>query len=180
MKKSIVLLSVLFAGLSANAQTDVATARSSALNSTVNYTAVLTNGSELGPIRYMQDETAGIAAYGSPITGAGRGDSVTVTGTLIEFAGLLEVSPVSNYVNHGPAVIQPTALQVPITSAGEPLEGQLLEFQNVTFVETGNFSAANANYNITDGTNTLQVRVLGKTDIAGTPIPTGPISITGV
>ena len=108
MKKVLfIVASILFAaGL--NAQTDVADARTFGIGQTITVTGVVTNGDELGQIRYMQDNTAGIAGYGGPVTGAVRGDSVTITGPLIEFSGLLEVSTVASMVNHGQAVVQPT------------------------------------------------------------------------
>ena len=180
MKKVLIsAFALLVAGFSFS-QTDVADARTYSLGSTVTVTAVATNGSELGSIRYMQDNTAGIAGYGGPITGVNRYDSITVTGPLIEFAGLLEISTVTNVVNHGPATVIPTPLQVPLTSVNEPLESQLIQIDNVTFVQTGNFATGNGTYQVTDGTNTLDVRINGTTDIDGTPIPTGPVSIVGL
>jgi len=128
----------------------------------------------------MQDGTAGIAGYGGPITGASRYDSVTVTGPLVDFNGLLEISTVTNIVNHGPAVNTQVPIQIPITSANETLESQLVELQNVTFVQTGNFAAGNSTVQVTDGTNTLDVRINGTTNIDGTAIPTGPVTITGL
>ena len=164
------------------AQTDVADARTYGIGQTVTVSAVATNGDELGIIRYMQDGSAGIAGYrplvNSPVL-VNRGDSITVTGPLIEFAGLLEISTVTNVVNHGPAIIPIVPLQIPITSAGESIESQLIEIQNVTFIETGNF-AGNVTYTITDGVNNLDVRVNTGIDLVGTAIPTGPISITGL
>ncbi len=181
MKKIIVLIAALIS-VTSYGQTDVATARASALGSTVNYTAIATNGSELGPIRYMQDGTGGIAAYGTstPLGNVLRGDSVTITGPLIEFSGLLEVSPATVVTNHGQAVIQPVPLQVPITSINESIESQLVVLENVTFVQTGMFSGTSATVQVTDGVNTMDIRVNGTTDIAGTAIPTGPVSITGL
>jgi endonuclease I len=177
MKKIILSLFVLTC-LSSIGQTDIADARTYALGQTITISGIATNGSELGPIRYIQDGTAGMAAYGTSLNGIQRGDSLTVTGTLIEFSGLLEISPVTSVTDHGPAVVQPTALQIPITSAAETLESELVQIQNVTFVQSGNF-AGNTTYQITDGSNTLDVRVNTGTNLVGTAIPSGPISITG-
>lgn len=179
MKKVLLILTTISCAFALNAQTNIADARTFGIGQTVTVTGVATNGAELGSIRYMQDATAGIAAYGGPITGVNRGDSITVTGPLIEFSGLLEVSIVTNVVNHGQAIVQPVPLQIPISSTGESLESQLIEIQNVTFVETGNF-AGNTTYTITDGANNLDVRVNGGTNLVGTAIPTGPIIITGL
>lgn len=178
MKRIFLALTAILAIGSVNGQTSIADARTYAIGSTVTVTGIATNGSELGSIRYMQDATAGIAGYGGPITGVSRGDSITVTGPLIEFSGLLEISTVTNVVNHGQAVIPPAPLQIPITSANESLESQLVEIQNVTFVQSGNF-AGNTTYQITDGSNTLDVRVNNGTNLVGTPIPAGTITIRG-
>lgn len=178
MKKIGLLIVAIAGSFGTFAQTDIADARTYGLGQTVTVTGIATNGSELGSIRYMQDGSAGIAAYGGPITGVANGDSITVTGPLTEFSGLLEISIVQSVVNHGPAVNYPAALQIPITSAAETLESELVEIQNVTFVQTGSF-AGNTTYQITDGTNTLDVRVNNGTNIVGTAIPTGPVTITG-
>ena len=179
MKNFIILSISVFFSTVLNAQVDIADARTYAIGQTVTITGVAQNGSELGSIRYIQDASAGLAGYGGPITGVSRGDSVTVTGPLIEFSGLLEISTVTNVVNHGPATVVPAALQIPITSAGEALESQLIQIQNVTFVQSGNF-AGNTTYQITDGANNLDVRVNSGTNLVGTAIPAGPISITGL
>jgi hypothetical protein len=175
----IVLFIVAVAGAFVSlAQQNIADARTFGIGQTVTISGIATNGSELGPIRYVQDATAGLACYGGPITGVNEGDSVTVTGPLIEFSGLLEISIVDNVVIHNQAVNYPAPLQIPITSASEALESQLVEIQNVTFVQSGNF-AGNTTYQITDGTNQLDVRVNSGTNLVGTAIPSGPITITG-
>ena len=180
MKKIVLLFSLFTCSFGTMAQTDILDSRSYGIGQTVTVSGVVTNGSELGSIRYMQDGTAGIAGYGGPITGASRYDSVTVTGPLVDFNGLLEISTVTNIVNHGPAVNTQVPIQIPITSANETLESQLVELQNVTFVQTGNFAAGNSTVQVTDGTNTLDVRINGTTNIDGTAIPTGPVTITGL
>lgn len=179
MKKTLLLGLFASFGMMASAQTDIADARTYGIGQTITVTGIATNGSELGSIRYMQDGTAGIAAYGGAMSGVSRGDSITVTGPLIEFSGLLEISPAGTVVNHGAAVNPPAALQIPITSAVEALESELMQVDNVTFVQTGNFAGGSSTYQITDGTNTLDVRVNGSTNIAGTPIPTGPVTVFG-
>ncbi len=180
MKKIGLILSALTLTFGLSAQVDVADARTYGINQTVTVSAIATNGSELGNIRYMQDNSAGIAGYGSSLSGVNRGDSITITGEIDDFSGLMEISPITNVVNHGQAVIQPTPLQIPIPTVGEPLESQLVEIQNLTFVQTGAFATGNSTVQVTDGVNTLDVRINGSTAIAGTSIPTGPITLTGL
>ena len=57
-------------------------ARTQAINATVTVKGIVTNGSEFGDIRYIQDGTGGIGVY-NPDLGANvvRGDSIQVTGS---------------------------------------------------------------------------------------------------
>ena len=68
-------------------------ARSMAIGETVTVKGIITNGDELGTIRYMQDETAGIAVFsfdfGDVVL---EGDSVVVTGQLDSFSNLLQIT----------------------------------------------------------------------------------------
>lgn len=177
MTKGILSFFALFTVLSLKAQT-ISQVRNLGIGQTVTVTGVATNGSELGNIRYIQDGTAGIACYGSIVSSVQRGDSITATGVLFDFSGLLELSPTSNVINHGPGVL-PLAQTIPFSSATETLEAQLVRFDNVTFVQTGNFATGNSTVQVSNGTATFDVRVNGSTNIDGTAIPTGPISIVG-
>lgn len=175
----------LFAVTSASAQViSIATARTTSLGQTVTVKGVVTNGSELGGIRYLQDGTGGIAAFGGSVNTIFRNDSITVTGPLTEFNGLLEIGTGQagghpTYQNHGPATVIPQPLVVPINAVGESIEGQLITINNVTFTSTGNFSG-NTTYQITNGSVTLDVRNNTGTTLTGTAIPTGTVSITGI
>ena len=177
MKKQLLFLS-LSISLMSQAQT-ISNIRNLSIGTTVTVRGVVSNGSELGAIRYIQDETAGIACYGTSLSSIAVGDSITATGVLFDFSGLLELSPTSSFINHGP-VSPNTPLIIPITSANELLEAQLIRFENVTFVQTGTFATGNSTVQITNGTNTFDVRVNGSTNIDGTAIPTGPVTITGL
>lgn len=179
MKKLALQLALLVIGQQALAQT-IAQVRNLGIGQTVTITGVVTNGSELGPIRYLQDATAGIACYGTNLNTIQKGDSITATGVLFEFSGLLELSPTNSFTNHGQAVVQPIPLIIPIPSAGESLEGQLVRLDNVNFIQTGNFASGNSTVQVFDGSNTLDVRINGTTNIDGSAIPSGPISIIGL
>ena len=178
MTKGILSFFALFTVLSFKAQT-ISQVRNLGIGQTVTVTGVVTNGSELGSIRYLQDGTAGIACYGSSLSSIQRGDSITATGVLFDFSGLLELSPTNSFINHGPAVL-PQAQIIPFSSANESLEAQLVRFDNVTFVQTGNFATGNSTVQVIAGTTTFDVRINGSTNIDGTAIPTGPISIVGL
>ena len=177
MKKTLTLL-LLSLSPFCFSQT-IAEARNQSIGQTVTINGVATNGGELGAIRYIQDATAALPAYGNNLSSIQRGDSVSVTGVMFEFSGLLELSPTTSYTILGQGTI-PEPLLIPITSANEDLEAQLVRFDNVSFVQSGFFSNGSSTVQITDGTNTLDVRVNGSTNIDGSEIPDGPISIVGL
>ena len=175
MRKSILTGFVAFASLFASAQS-ISDIRNLGIGQTVTVSGVVTNGSELGNIRYIQDGTAAIPAFGNNLSSVQRGDSITATGVLFDFSGLLEISPTSSFVNHGPATL-PTPLIVPLSAINESLEAQLVRVDNVTFTTTGNLATGNSTVQITDGVTTMDVRINGSTNIDGTAIPTGPQTI---
>lgn len=177
MKKGILSALAFFAVFSGKAQ-NISQVRNLGIGQTVTVTGVATNGSELGNIRYIQDGSAGIACYGSSLSSVQRGDSITATGVLFDFSGLLELSPTNSFVNHGAGVL-PQAQTIPFSSGTEALESQLVRFDNVTFVQTGTFATGNSTVQVSNGTATFDVRINGSTNIDGTAIPTGPISIIG-
>jgi len=177
MKKIFTLVAAI-STLTLGAQT-IQQVRNMSIGATVTVKGVVSNGTELGSIRYLQDGTAGIAIYGNTLSSLTTGDSVTATGVLFDFSGLLELSPTTSFTDHGP--VTPNVPQViPITSAGEALEAQLVRIENVTFVQSGNFAAGNSTVQITNGANTLDVRINGSTNIDGSAIPAGPVTIIGL
>lgn len=176
MNKLWILACATLASLSVKAQATIADARNYAIGQTVTIKGVVTNGSELGPIRYVQDATGGLPAYGTNLNSVSRGDSITVTGVLYDYQGLLELSPTNSFTNHG-AVTLPTPQVVPLSVISESIEAKLVRVDNVTFTTTGTFATGNSTVQITDGTTTMDVRINGTTNIDGTAIPTGPVSI---
>lgn len=161
-----------------SAQNNIADARTFGVGQTVTVRGVATNGSEFGSYRYIQDGSAGIVVFGNSLSGVQRYDSITVTGTLTDFSGLLEIAPVSNVVNHGPAVTQPSPISISILTASENLESQLIKLSNVTFIQTGSFTG-NTTYQVTDGVNNFEVRILSGTNLVGTTIPLDPVTLYG-
>ena len=82
-----------------------APANNNVLGTAVTVRGVVTNGPELGIVRYLQDGTAGIAAYAGTTSPAAvqaalaavrPGDSLVVTGNLRNFNSLLELDPVTS------------------------------------------------------------------------------------
>ena len=178
MKKLLLLVFGIVSSFDYYSQT-IADARNQGIGQTVTVTGVSLNGAELGAIRYIQDGTAAIPAYGNNLSSIQRGDSVTATGVLFDFSGLLEISPTNSFTILGSGTL-PNPQLIPITSVNEDIEAELVRIDNVTFVQSGTFATGNSTVQITDGTNTLDVRINGSTNIDGTSIPTGAVSIVAM
>jgi len=180
MKNIFLLCAAIFCQTSVFAQMDIATARQQAENSEVTISGVVTNGDELGsPIRYIEDGTAGIAIYDPENTeGVNRGDSITVTGILVDYNGLLEIQPVSNLINHGngysitPQTITPNSI-------GEETESELVSIENVVFENSGQlFSVGIHNFSV--GGQNGMIYVKADCDIENTLIPSCPVKLTAI
>ena len=96
LKTNLALMALVFAA-QAVAQDNILDVRENySIGQTVTVTGVVTSDDNLGSVRYLQDATAGIAIYpGQDWTAWSAtpqiGDSLTVTGEITEYNGLLEV-----------------------------------------------------------------------------------------
>ncbi len=181
---TFLLLAVMGLSAAVQAQTPItiAAARALPLGTNVTVKGIVTNGPELGVIRYIQDNTAGIGVYDfSAASGINIGDSILVSGPLISFNQLLEISPTTSLtiLNSG----NPLPAPITLTAAAgftEAYEGRLVRIPACTFASSGAFSSSAANYNITDATGAGVVRINATTEIAGTAIPSEPVDIIGI
>ncbi len=165
----------------ANAQTiSIAEARSTALQTEVTISGVATHGPELGIIRYIQDGTAGIAAYGAITETVLRGDSVTITGILKDYNGLLELDPISNLVNHGAAINLVEAEEFSLGNIGESTEGKLVSLSNIVFQDGGGTFSANTEYTITNAGQDGNIYVRTGHPLVGELIPVGTVNLTAI
>lgn len=184
MKKNLLSIFLcLFILTAAQAQVPISTARSMPNGSTVTVRGVVTNGSELGTIRYLQDPTGGIAAYSTSLGTVQRGDSVEISGTIDIYNNLIEINPVSSFTNISSGNVLPAPFEVNmLTGYSETYESRLVRFNNSSFISVGSFSAsADVNYDATDGSvSSAQVRSIHTSNIAGTPIPNTPLDIIGI
>ena len=183
MTRLLLALSLLISFAQAHSQViTIAEARTKPNGSTVTVRGIVTNEDELGTIRYLQDGTGGLAAYSSSMSNVQRGDSVEVTGVVAPYNNLFEITPVNSFsvITSGNPVPAPKLLTM-AQGYVEAYEGQLVRFNNSTFISTGNFQTASANYDATDGSLvSAEVRINSTSNIAGTPIPGGAIDIIGI
>ena len=183
MKKFLFILFASFLSLASQAQViSIATARARDTGTVVTVTGIVTNGSELGAIRYFQDKTGGLSAFGG-LDAVKRGDSIIVTGKLIAFRNLLELSPVSSVQVISSNNPSPAPKVLTFGQIADSLEGQLVTYQDVNFRQTGNFAAA-VNYDVQIGavtTPSTQVRVSSPCPtLVGFLIPTNTVTVTGI
>ncbi|MBE3570065.1 MAG: chitobiase/beta-hexosaminidase C-terminal domain-containing protein [Bacillales bacterium] len=124
----------------------IADARKQAIGTQVITTGIVT--AVLKNTVYIQDETAGIALYGSGLN-VQRGDKVRVKGTIADFNTLLEINVQASDVQ---VIGQETVPQPQVLTADqlrEDKEGMLVSVNNVT-VESfsgGNYTAKDGNGN---------------------------------
>jgi phosphatidylserine/phosphatidylglycerophosphate/cardiolipin synthase-like enzyme len=181
--KRLLLLAVFFAAVCLDATAQVITisaARAMPLNSTVTVKGIVTNGSELGVIRYIEDGTAGIGVYSSTMTSVSRGDSVTVTGTLMDFNNLLEISPVSSFTVNSTGNTLPNPQVLTPSQLGENNEGELVQINNVVFANAGNSFAGNTTYNFTASSQSGSIFVRNGSPLVGQLIPSGQVTLIGI
>ncbi|MGM0479751.1 MAG: endonuclease [Bacteroidota bacterium] len=181
MSKKIMFLSALLSFSTLFGQINIQDARDNySVGQTVTIVGVAADDGELGPIRYIQDTSGGLPAYGgTQIGNVNRGDSVMVTGELKDFNGLLEIDPISNITFEGTGN-QIDPWEIPITSFGESYEGRLVQIDDVTFDDAGGTFAAGTNYVFTDGTNDGELRINANSNLVGTTIPSGAQTVVGL
>jgi len=181
-KAALLLITIIIIPNLTKAQTDIADARTFSLGATVTVSGIVTSGSELGVIRYIEDGSAGIACYpgsGSVTFTPNRGDSITVTGTLKDYNGLLEIDPITAFTTNSTGNTLPTPLVVTPNQIGESTEGELIQVNSAVFNEgCGNF-AGNAKYSFSSNGEWGDIYVRTGSDIVGALIPVGQVTLIG-
>jgi phosphatidylserine/phosphatidylglycerophosphate/cardiolipin synthase-like enzyme len=180
MKKLVLsIICLVVIGLQGFSQTTIAEARAMPVGSTVTIRGIITNGDELGLIRYIQDGTAGIAAYSSSMSNTARFDSVVVTGVTKNYNQLLELDPVTSVQQisqkplPAPIILTPSQMK-------EQYEAMLVKMVAVTFTNGGGVFAGNTNYNVTANGQTCQVRINNSSNLVGQIIPADEVTIIGI
>lgn len=109
-----------------------------------------------------------------------EGDEITVTGALENYNGLAEIVASEIKLNStGNTLITP----VDVSVLDESTESQFIRMTDWTFVDPTQWLGDGSSFNvdITDGTNTFQMRVDNDTELSSMPIPTGDIfNFTGI
>ncbi|MBS1546210.1 MAG: T9SS type A sorting domain-containing protein [Bacteroidetes bacterium] len=180
--KTAALLALCSMGVfSVTAQT-VADARAAAIGSTVTVTGVVTSGPSLGSVRYLQDGTAGIAVFpgsgSAPGFNAMPGDDLTLTGTLTNYNGLLEITPITAFTVNSNGNALPAPQVISPDELAEPVESRIVQVQGVYFQGSGVFTAGT--WTVQAGTQSANVYLRSGHPLIGTPVPAGPVDVAGI
>lgn len=130
----------------------------------------------------IDEDNDGIGLYyGSDDLGytVNEGDEVIVNGTIGQYNGLLQIAPQQiTLVSSGNTLVEPTL----VTELNEETESQLVRMENVTLVDAAAWTNSGSGFNVevTDGTNTITVRIDADVNIYGMNPPTGTFSVTGI
>ena len=131
----------------------------------------------------VHDGTEGLGTYSSVATVASyvvtEGDEVRIVGSIGHFNGLLQM-----YVDSVTVLSTGNATQTPtvVTALGESTESELVKFENMTMVDPTQWGSGSSGYNIdiTNGTDTIVMRIDADVDLYGAPAPTGMFDVVGI
>ncbi len=163
---------------------------------TFTITGIITSTNQFGSSGpgSIQDETGGVALYGSGyFSKMNIGDSVIISGNLSNYNGLAEMNYFTGCTinvissNHpvDPEVVTLSQIMNQSWNGVEEYESKLVRINNVTISGTGNFNGGTSgyNYDISDPSGTLSqgLRIDNNaTTIIGTPIPSGKVDLIGI
>jgi hypothetical protein len=171
----------------------ITAARAAGPGATVTIRGTVTNGPELGQLRFVQDKMAGLAVFSTTNTALHAlvpGDSVQITGTLKNYNGLLEMDPVASVtkVASGRPV---TIVEVPAaemnTVFDDAYEGRLVRIKGVSSLGTAAGTPAetfkgNTNYLLNGQKNNpvrIHVASTGEKGLVDKTPPTGTFDVVG-
>ncbi len=186
MKTIFTILFVISLVTSTIAQDDITDMRNNYnVGQSVTVTGIVTNGPELGSIRYIQDADAGVAIYpGANWNGQAftpqPGDSITVTGVISEYANLLEVGPtITGIILESAGNELPVPILLTPDELNETYEGMLVQINDAAFSDGGSVFGSST-YNFTSNTQQGVIYVPGASPFIGELIPLGEIDIIGI
>ncbi len=179
LQKATIFILFLCLSSAGMAQISISEARSQSIGETVTVKGIVTNGSELGSIRYLQDETGGVAAYDSKLGSVKRGDEITVTGVLKNYYNLLEISPVNSFTIHSSNNPLPAPLTIVPSQLAETNEARLVRIENVSKIGGATSFVTGSNQFTANGQQFV-VYLSSGMDLIGKPIPAGTMTLTGI
>ncbi len=107
-----------------------------------------------------------------------EGDEIVVKGVIGQFNGRTQVNAEEvSMMGSGNSTIVPEV----VSNISEETEGKVVELKNFSIVDENDWKGTGSyNVEISDGTNTLEIRIINTTDLEGESIPQSPFDVTGV
>ena len=130
---------------------------------------------------HLQDATGGIVVYRSAdlsnYTSPLRGDSLEVFGVLGQYNGLLQIVPDTINLK---AQNRPLPIPLAVTSLTEANEGKIVRMNGLTVTTwPSTWTGSGQNIALSDGTNSIALRVVPLSGVWNRPQPTGTIDVIG-
>ena len=186
MKCFLATAALIAVSFGAAAQIDIQDARDNYnIGQTVTVVGVVTSDDNLGSVRYLQDASAGIAIYPGQDWSSWDmtpqiGDSLSVTGEITEYNGLLEVGPNLDAVEFFGAGALPDPQVITPAQLGESLEGQLVQINGVTFPLAGTFIVGNNTYDFSSGGENGVIYVRTSNTLVGAELTGCEVDMIGI
>ena len=131
----------------------------------------------------IHDGTGGMGVFSSVATAQNytvtEGDQVRMIGSIGQFNGLTQMYPDSIvFISAGNTL----PMAVVVTSLGESTESELVTFENMLLVDPSQWSGSGSGFNVdvTNGTDTIAVRIDNDVDLYSQPAPTGTFNVSGI
>jgi PKD repeat protein len=128
------------------------------------------------------DATGGMGVFsGGPNSGytVNEGDEVTIEGTIGQFNGLTQITPDTIMV-----ITTGSSLQTPtiVTALSENTESQMTQMNCVWLADPAQWTGTGSGFNaqVTNGTDTIVMRVDADVDLFSQPAPTGVFNAIGI
>ena len=131
----------------------------------------------------IHDGIDGIGCYSSASVAQAysvmEGDQVRLIGSIGQFNGLTQIYPDSIvFISSGNPLPTPTV----VTQLGENTESELVTFENASLVDVSQWTGSGSGFNvdITNGTDTIAMRIDNDVDLYSQVPPTSPFDVTGI
>lgn len=128
------------------------------------------------------DNTGGIACFSNPATfgyTVQEGDSIVVTGDVGQFNGLTQLYLDTVILISSGHTLQPATV---VTTLGESEESELIQFDSLNLVNPSQWTGTGSGFtvDVTNGTNTFQMRIDNDCDLFSMPVPTYAFRLRGI
>jgi type IX secretion system substrate protein len=154
---------------------------------TVQATVISPNYQTTNHSYYISDGTAGITTimFGTTTPELALGDIGYVTGVIGQFNGLTQLEPLGEdsfvLISAGNPIPDPPVLTLAQYKANpEMYESSLVGFMNLSMVGGTWPASGSATIQVSDGVDTVDLRIDSDTDIDGSPEPVWPVDIIGL